>query len=172
MYVSTRNHFLRTPRGRAALLYGGIVGRLARAVVSAEDVLRGPAADATINGICLWDGHSPYAYWDDCLTEQEVDLICGVYHVTTGMFISGRQTSTKSWWPRPPVLAKSVLNVGWWTPMCEIWFQQRLRKSETGEGGIVIQQPWKHGLKLERKCQIYVEATERCAAGILEVLRP
>ncbi|KAJ7166518.1 hypothetical protein C8R43DRAFT_877968, partial [Mycena crocata] len=83
-YVALRSVFLRSPRGRAALLSGGIIGRLARAVVPDEEVLRGPSDDATINGICLWDGHSQQAYWDDTLTEQEIDLICGVYHISTG----------------------------------------------------------------------------------------
>ncbi|KAJ7132400.1 hypothetical protein C8R44DRAFT_537595, partial [Mycena epipterygia] len=41
-YVSIRRQFLRSPRGRAALLYGGIVGRLARSVVSEDEVFRGP----------------------------------------------------------------------------------------------------------------------------------
>ncbi|KAJ6521961.1 hypothetical protein DFH09DRAFT_938583 [Mycena vulgaris] len=83
-YVSLRRKFLHSSRGRAALLCGGIIGRLARSDVSFEDVFRGPSDDAFINGTCLWDGHSTYAYWDDCLTEQEIDLICGIYHVSTG----------------------------------------------------------------------------------------
>ncbi|KAJ7833894.1 hypothetical protein B0H13DRAFT_1653562, partial [Mycena leptocephala] len=84
-YVGIRNQFLLSPRGRAAVLHGGVVGRLARAVVSIDDVLRGPTDDADIDGICLWDGHSQSAYWDDYLTEQEINLICGVYHISTGI---------------------------------------------------------------------------------------
>lgn len=84
-YVTLRTQFFVSPRGRAALLHGGLIGRLAREVVSHEEVLRGPTDDATIDGICLWDKHSQLAYWDDCLSEQEIDLICGVYHVSTGM---------------------------------------------------------------------------------------
>ncbi|KAJ7437317.1 hypothetical protein FB451DRAFT_1061024 [Mycena latifolia] len=83
-YVALRRRFLRSPRGGAALLFGGIVGRLARSDVSVEEVLRGPSDDALLNGICLWDGHSVSAYWDDCLSQQEIDLICGVYHIATG----------------------------------------------------------------------------------------
>ncbi|KAJ7078204.1 hypothetical protein C8R44DRAFT_754951 [Mycena epipterygia] len=71
------------PRGRAALLSGGIIGRLAKSEVSEEEVLRGPSDDALVDGICLWDGHSTSAYWDDHLTDREIDLICGVYHVAT-----------------------------------------------------------------------------------------
>ncbi|KAJ7672467.1 hypothetical protein DFH06DRAFT_979789 [Mycena polygramma] len=85
-YVEIRQRFMSSPRGRAALLYGGIVGRLARSEASKEEALRGPSDDALVEGICLWDGRSPFAYWDDCLTQQEIDLICGVYHVATGEF--------------------------------------------------------------------------------------
>ncbi|KAJ7429939.1 hypothetical protein B0H11DRAFT_1766007 [Mycena galericulata] len=85
-YVAIRTQFMLSSRGRAALLHGGVIGRLAREVVPFEDVLRGPTDDATIDGICLYDGHSQYAYWDDHLTEQEIDLICGVYHVGTGWY--------------------------------------------------------------------------------------
>ncbi|KAJ7151752.1 hypothetical protein C8R43DRAFT_886640, partial [Mycena crocata] len=162
-YVALRSVFLRSPRGRAALLSGGIIGRLARAVVPDEEVLRGPSDDATINGICLWDGHSQQAYWDDTLTEQEIDLICGVYHISTGW---------SSWWPRPAAMATSGLNVGWWTPMCEEWYQRRLRQVEGAEPTLVTHGQWKHNLKLERRCSVYLAATERCAAQILEVLRP
>ncbi|KAJ7708382.1 hypothetical protein B0H17DRAFT_917418 [Mycena rosella] len=83
-YVALRRAFLRSPRGRAALLYGGIVGRLARSEVDLDEIFRGPSDDAFINGICLWDCRSSFAYWDDCLSDQELDLICGVYHIATG----------------------------------------------------------------------------------------
>jgi hypothetical protein len=87
-YVFHRRAFLRSPRGRAALLYGGVVGRIARSEVSVEDVVAGPTDDVLLDGVRLWDGHSSSAYWDDCLTSQEIDLVCGVYHVATGEPIS------------------------------------------------------------------------------------
>ncbi|KAJ6462400.1 hypothetical protein DFH09DRAFT_930757 [Mycena vulgaris] len=83
-YISHRRAFLRGPRGRAAILYGGVIGRIARSEASVEDVFRGPSDQVLDQGICLWDGSSSYAYWDDCLTDQEIDLVCGVYHVATG----------------------------------------------------------------------------------------
>ncbi|KAJ7430087.1 hypothetical protein B0H11DRAFT_1765721 [Mycena galericulata] len=171
-YITLSTQFLLSPRGRAAMLYGGDVGRLARAVVLPEDVFRGPSDDATIDGICLYDGHAQYAYWDDGLTEQELDLICGVYHVSTGFAVSGEQTTTRSWWPRPSAWESSALNVGWWTPSCEAWFQKRLETLQAGTGTLVSHADWRHNLKLERKCGTYVDATERCAASMLAVLRP
>ncbi|KAJ6467981.1 hypothetical protein C8R47DRAFT_1303114 [Mycena vitilis] len=149
-YVAIRDQFLITPRGRAALQYGGIIGRLARAVVSVDDVLRGPTDDASIAGVYFWDGHSQFAYWDDCLTEQEIDLICGVYHISTGQVdpgsSSGEQTTTRSWWPRPASTASSGMSVGWWTPMWEAWFQKRLALLEQDPpgGDLVTHAKWKH----------------------------
>ncbi|KAJ6622849.1 hypothetical protein B0H10DRAFT_1787511, partial [Mycena sp. CBHHK59/15] len=87
-YLVIRDQFLSSPRGRAALLYGGIVGRIAREVVSNDEVMKGPTDDAPIAGICLCSSTSTAAYWDDHLTDDEIDLICGVYHVATGLSIS------------------------------------------------------------------------------------
>jgi hypothetical protein len=85
VYGMLRERFLQSPRGRAALFAGGIVGRLAREAV--DDVLAslGPSYEVFSEGVRLWDGTSPTAYWDDALTDQEIDLICGVYEVATGV---------------------------------------------------------------------------------------
>jgi hypothetical protein len=84
-YECLRNQFLLSPRGRAAMLAGGIVARLAREVVRLEGVCIGPSDGVLESGICFWDGkQSSAAYWDDKLTEDESDLICGVYRVDTG----------------------------------------------------------------------------------------
>jgi hypothetical protein len=90
-YESLRRRFLCSPRGRAAILAGGIVARLAREDVRYEDVCNGPSDSVFENGICLWNGkESSLAYWDDQLSEDELDLICGVYRVDTG-----RQTTNQ-----------------------------------------------------------------------------
>ncbi|KAJ7818845.1 hypothetical protein B0H14DRAFT_2601028 [Mycena olivaceomarginata] len=116
-YVTIREQFLRSPRGRCAKSYSGIVGRLACTLICDAEVLRGPTDEVTVDGLCMWDGHSEYAYWDDYLTDQEIDLICGVYHISTGQrnpgALSGEQTTARSWWPRPSAMEQSGLNVGW-----------------------------------------------------------
>ncbi|KAK7057339.1 hypothetical protein R3P38DRAFT_2759612 [Favolaschia claudopus] len=176
-YVAVRDQFLRTARGRAAKLYGGIVGRLACTVVSDEEVQRGPTDSVLTDGVCLWDGVSQWAYWDDELTDREIDLICGVYHISTGKpdstALSGEQTSARSWWPRPTAMQNSGLNVGWWTPMCEQWFLKRLATLESdAPPPLVTHSAWKHNLKLERRCPPLAEAADRLAAQILETMRP
>ncbi|KAJ7145333.1 hypothetical protein C8R43DRAFT_890492, partial [Mycena crocata] len=56
---------------------------------------------------------------DPSLTDDEIDLICGVYHVGTGSCLT---TTDQSWWPEPSTWARSAMNVGWWSPYCERWF--------------------------------------------------
>jgi hypothetical protein len=67
------------------LLAGGLISRLARDVVNFDDVCYGPSDEFYLHGFCLTDGkHSSFALWDDCLTQDEQDMICGVYKVDTG----------------------------------------------------------------------------------------
>jgi hypothetical protein len=66
------------------MLMGGIVARLAREVVRYEDVYWGPSDKVFETGICLRDEKQSFGYWDDQLTAEEVDLICGIYRVDTG----------------------------------------------------------------------------------------
>lgn len=81
-YESIRNNFLRTPRARAALLKGGIVWRLARDIVTEAAVLSGPSSEVYHTGgqvIC-----SSGTLVDDELSDDELNLISGVYKVFTG----------------------------------------------------------------------------------------
>jgi len=75
-YVDQRTAILRGPRGRAALMRGGYVWRLARATVSEEDVLDGPCQDEG-HTFCLADRRD--YLWDNELSNMELDLICGAY---------------------------------------------------------------------------------------------
>ncbi|KAG6836246.1 hypothetical protein H0H93_009896 [Arthromyces matolae] len=83
-YLSHRDRFLRSPRGRAALMHGGIVSRLAREAVQYQHVYDGPTFDVFSTGAML--PGSSVGYWDDALTDHEINVICGVYKVDTGEF--------------------------------------------------------------------------------------
>jgi hypothetical protein len=67
---------------------GGIIACLAREVIRCQDVYYGPSEYVLKDGVCLWDNISSHAYWDDTLTEDEVDLICSIYRVDTGELFS------------------------------------------------------------------------------------
>ncbi|KAJ7787359.1 hypothetical protein B0H14DRAFT_2252852, partial [Mycena olivaceomarginata] len=83
-YFVQRNSLLHTSRGSVALQYGGVIARLARSQVSEDDLLHGPSENVYETGVCLWDQESSYAYWYDSLTDREIGILCGVYHVGTG----------------------------------------------------------------------------------------
>ncbi|KAJ7668604.1 hypothetical protein DFH06DRAFT_982224 [Mycena polygramma] len=84
-YQQRLDAYLHSSRGRAALCTGGVIGRLAREIVPDALVVIGPSDEVFDTGVRLWDGQGQTAYWDDSLTADEIDLICGVYVVATGM---------------------------------------------------------------------------------------
>ncbi|KAJ3849134.1 hypothetical protein EV368DRAFT_47928 [Lentinula lateritia] len=89
-YEVVRNEFLCSARGRAALLGGGTVARLAREIVNKHDVYDGPTVHALQEGehaLWVWEVGRGRAFWDDQLTSEETDLICGTYEVATGMCV-------------------------------------------------------------------------------------
>ena len=85
-YECARDALLRQPHARAALLKGGIIWRLAREHIdySSNAVLSGPSEYVYHCGHALRFSDGQVS-WDDDLSEQEMDLICGVYKVYTGM---------------------------------------------------------------------------------------
>jgi hypothetical protein len=84
-YIDRRNRLLASPCGRAALLYGGLIARFAREVVPFDDVLNGPSRSVTQDGRVLRHAHmSNVGFWDDHLTDDDIDVLCGVYQVATG----------------------------------------------------------------------------------------
>jgi len=80
-YERKREEFLRGPRGRAALMSGGIVWRLAvdSLGLNHDLVLAGPSEEAQHFG----PGQDALIVKDDQLTNEEYDLICGVYRVSS-----------------------------------------------------------------------------------------
>ncbi|KAJ7769614.1 hypothetical protein DFH07DRAFT_702815, partial [Mycena maculata] len=81
-YIATCNlRLLHTPRARIALQYGGVIARLTRPEVSDDDFFNESTEDIYADGDCLWDEKSKFAYWHEKLSDREIDLLCGVYHV-------------------------------------------------------------------------------------------
>jgi hypothetical protein len=85
-YEARQDRYFLYPHARAALLEGGILWRLAMECLDAQDALNGPSDSAHDFGefFSLPDGTKVI---DDCLTENERDLISGVYIVYTGAFV-------------------------------------------------------------------------------------
>ncbi|KAJ7238892.1 hypothetical protein C8J57DRAFT_946877, partial [Mycena rebaudengoi] len=146
-YVQHRNAFLHSSRGRAALFYGGIVGRLARLVLSEFTDLAclEPAEDILKAGACVSRGTGEEALWHAALTNEEIDLICGVY--TSSATDDGQQLKYISWWPRPTAFWSSGLNTGWWSSNCERWFVKRTQEMEKMQVKLFTYAEWKSKLR-------------------------
>lgn len=84
-YVRERARILSSPRGRAALLEGGIIGRIAKEHLGHDCAALGPSSAVTVHrqGFSFTDA-AGITYWDDRLTDDEIHLICGLYHCYTG----------------------------------------------------------------------------------------
>ncbi|THH10985.1 hypothetical protein EW146_g8202 [Bondarzewia mesenterica] len=80
-YETHQNHFLRGPHGHSALLYRGIMWRITVQVLKLGIVLLGPSKYIfqTRDAVVLGPVHAPL--WDDALSKDELDLICGIYKV-------------------------------------------------------------------------------------------
>jgi hypothetical protein len=93
-YEALCNCFLNGPRGRTALLQGGIVWWLAIETLgdsaSEQRVLVGPSGEGLEYASKWYIGGREWC--DDTLTEAEMNLICRVYQVATGEF-NGLQVS-------------------------------------------------------------------------------
>ncbi|KAJ7759653.1 hypothetical protein B0H16DRAFT_1415855 [Mycena metata] len=170
-YEGVIAEFFDSPRGRAALFAGGIVGRLARPYISLDVASPGPSTEVFITGTQWWDGKSPTAYWDDVLTEDEVGFVCGVYKVGAGRInkATGQpQTEHLSWWPKPHAFSSSGMNTGWWSADCERWFRQRLSQIKAGNATLRTQREWKSNLRFYAQPRKIAAGNELICAEFLE----
>jgi hypothetical protein len=86
-YESVWDAFLRSLHARAALLKGGIIWHLAMEFFKPGLVLASPSDDALTHGQSFHPAADAPKYCDDELMSDELDLVCGVYQVQTGIFI-------------------------------------------------------------------------------------
>jgi hypothetical protein len=86
-YLHDRMALLSGSRGRAALLRGGIAWRLAKDILSHDATLEGPSHAVMVHrvGQSFKVSQSDCEYWDDDLTRDEWDALCGLYNCYTGM---------------------------------------------------------------------------------------
>ncbi|KAJ7197663.1 hypothetical protein GGX14DRAFT_667806, partial [Mycena pura] len=147
-YVERRDDFLRSSRGCIALFHGGIVARIGRMVIeNCEDkACVMPSEDDLDVGVRLVDMDGEASLWQEALTPQEIDLICGVYKVGTGQQNSS-QAKYLSWWPQPGSFFASALHTGWWNDNCENWFQKRLEELHNGTARLHTNSEWKSDIR-------------------------
>ncbi|KAF9455612.1 hypothetical protein BDZ94DRAFT_1149860, partial [Collybia nuda] len=91
-YLLARDTIFSSSRGRVLRMLGGIVWRLASGIVPDSAVLDGPSlCDEVIAR------HGDKYFLDDGVTQEMLDIVCGVYHVP----VADNQGTIvhASWWP-------------------------------------------------------------------------
>ncbi|TCD65770.1 hypothetical protein EIP91_002209 [Steccherinum ochraceum] len=145
-YEHVRNRALQRGLSSLALRAGGIIWRLAKEMESVSGEMR---------------------WYDDMeegehLTEEEEDMICGMYKVYTGR--GGMQTEDASWWPKQSVWLKGGLSAGQWTDDCETWFRTWRHQIVHGRGQPKNANTWKKALKYYKKDTEVLRERVRTAA--------
>ncbi|KDR76619.1 hypothetical protein GALMADRAFT_67036, partial [Galerina marginata CBS 339.88] len=124
---------LTSPQGRAALLRGGIIGRIAKKYLSMDGVLDGPSIEVTAHrmGYLAPSGDNHTRFCDDQLTDNEIAIICGTYSLYTA--IQG-QVAVRSWFPPPAAWEHNRSGCKWleWTERSEEIFQNILKDVRCG----------------------------------------
>ncbi|KAL0562979.1 hypothetical protein V5O48_019099, partial [Marasmius crinis-equi] len=92
------------------------------------------------------------AFLDVQLTEDEINLVCGVYEVATGPILGNGtyQTAEMSWFPKPAAWKGSGLNCGYWTQDTEVWYQDRLQKIQAGNAQLFTNHKWRELVKFNK----------------------
>ncbi|KAI0673658.1 hypothetical protein C8Q78DRAFT_969006 [Trametes maxima] len=142
VYEERAYEILVSPHGRAAILHGGLIWRLALEILGSdtlERAVQGPSEGVFQYAQAVKPRHGP-TYYDDALTPEEIDIICGTYKIAD----SGHKDPVYwSWWPRPAQWKSSGLNMGYWTEFDEGWFQERLASIRGGSGTPLTSSLWK-----------------------------
>jgi len=140
-YLAYRDHchsILNHPRGRAALMHGHFIWRIALRSVLWETVFSGPSGWSTDADemIVVQDPFTNTEFIDDRLSTAEQEALCGTYHCLTGKWYyslhqspiirfllgKGNQIVIKSWYMPPHMFEKSMLNLGRWSTHSESLF--------------------------------------------------
>ncbi|KAJ2914910.1 hypothetical protein MD484_g5505, partial [Candolleomyces efflorescens] len=125
-YLRHRRILLSSSAGRAALLRGGIIWRLALEDVSVSEALSGPSSEAFKKaGIVRHNGQGGYLV-DDDLDFDELDAIVGHYDLYLGVDGYG-QVGRVSWFP-PYDLWEELHGFHGWDTNAENEYRKRLEE--------------------------------------------
>ena len=141
-YIQSRDNVLRSPRARVLRLRGGIIGRLALEAVPNIAVLEGPSfCDEVI-------GHTDNTvFLDDFITENDLNIISGVYRVHT---CQNGPSSDLSWWPKHGTWMRTGLFADQWTPEAESFYDGQVKAMEQKRWLLKNATTWKETLKYDR----------------------
>ncbi|KAI1796528.1 hypothetical protein LXA43DRAFT_879804 [Ganoderma leucocontextum] len=171
-YTERVKLFLQQPHGRKAIMLGGIVWRIVMEFLGQDAVRRvmiGPSVDVFRHGINYLDSNK-VQYWDDDLTMDELNLICGVYDIDVG----NGQDSKFSWFPPYNHWNTGSLNHGQWSTRAEQWFRRRMDAILTGDvqrskdhSRLVAVADWRNRLDFIKKSKAMHRHIKKVSAAFL-----
>lgn len=172
-YEEMRDNLLRRdPRiGRAALLSGGLLWRLAIEYLAPDIVLDGPGELAYAYGIgftfCDRDGA---VYVEDGLTDSEIRCIIGTYVREPTERNNVRGYAYPSWWPDPIRFEESSLDFGWWSPIAERWYRKMRAEYRTGSKPPRTASEWRASIRnRDKRARRFTEMNRDAAAEFLRL---
>ncbi|KJA15388.1 hypothetical protein HYPSUDRAFT_207938 [Hypholoma sublateritium FD-334 SS-4] len=162
-YLRRRQHLLCGPKGRAALMHGGIIARIARDTTDPGAVLDGPLYGDTV--ICQCDD---LYLVDDQLTQADKNIICGVYLTQTEQSPEGEELidgaiRQLSWWPQDSLwtVMGCYLQTEW-TDLAEAYYEKRCNILQETQLTIFGVTEWRQTLRKANAWTKKIEAgTER-----------
>jgi len=162
-YVAARNDIFRSHLGRAALLKGGLIARLARDIVDVSDVLSGPDPSTSLQV----GATGQVKLVDDNLSDYMLDVISGVYYVETETDPNVHQHL--SWWPKYGVWCTSGFTEQW-SADAETWYQSRLQEIANGRAKLYNSKDWKSSLRrYNTHTRRLVNANQRLAESVIDL---
>jgi hypothetical protein len=164
-YEDARRELFDKPFGRAAVLTGGLIWRLAADTIGDEVVLQGPSTHAHEFGDLIADPTGKQ-FVDDTLSEEEMDLICGKYVMYTGK--TTKQVTYKWWWPPHSTWITGSYYVGYWTEQCERWYQDRLEAIKTGKARPLTRKEWRAVLHRCHSTRPLVQVVEAASSNYFQ----
>ncbi|KAK0492852.1 hypothetical protein EDD18DRAFT_1357214 [Armillaria luteobubalina] len=165
----------------ATLKHGGLIWWLAHDVEGShleELVITGPSVRVTEIG----DVHHTAEgdkLWDEKLTDDQIDIICGIYKVEWDEDKGQIQkkshadcrvhlTEDVSWFPKLTAWEGCHLDVGFWSADTESWYQHRIAKYIGGDFNCENQTQWRKSLKLCHDAPKVTDALKVVSCGFLD----
>ncbi|KAF9241888.1 hypothetical protein BU15DRAFT_10617, partial [Melanogaster broomeanus] len=82
-YQSIVQTLMMQPRFTVVIFRGGILSRICSKFISPEELLKGPSLDSQRYGL-RWHGKDGFCYLEDYISEEEVELLIGMFYIRTG----------------------------------------------------------------------------------------
>ncbi|KAF9034395.1 hypothetical protein BJ165DRAFT_679512 [Panaeolus papilionaceus] len=154
-YKLLAEQLLCRPFGRAALMRGGILSRIAQQYLTFDGAVDGPSSEVRVHyqGQVFETERPEYKYTDDDLTEREESILIGTYYVATKQ--SNQGPKLVSWMPPVAAWYGSAKDKYWamWTQQDEEIFCQLIDLLEKEELAPMTKKEWRDWVRGRRGTQ-------------------